>query len=68
MKKHKIYKHELNIKSKLHPDIYHKVIIDLYCYERIPKPKEIRDLKCFEEMPCETQIKNLSEEIKHKNH
>lgn len=30
-------KNNVLIKSKMHPDIYHVIEIDLYCYEKLTK-------------------------------
>lgn len=32
---------DTKIKSKLHPDIYHTVRINLHCYERMPDEKSL---------------------------
>lgn len=41
----KIYKYKVNLKSKIHRDIYHTVCIDLRCYEKIPSENKINSQK-----------------------
>lgn len=31
----------IKIKSEIHPEIYHTILIDLHCYEKMPKGKKI---------------------------
>lgn len=40
-KEQKNNKHYLKIKSKIHPDIYHTLIINLHCYEKMPTENKI---------------------------
>lgn len=35
------YKHYIKIQSKVHNQIYHTVMIDLYCHEKMPKEKTL---------------------------
>lgn len=30
-------KYYVKVKSTVHPDIYHTVLVDLHCYEQMPK-------------------------------
>lgn len=42
-KKHKNqYEFYVKVQSKIHNQIYHTILIDLYCYEKIPKEKEFK--------------------------
>lgn len=36
--KHKYY---VKVKSKIHSEIFHLILINLYCYEKMPKEKEL---------------------------
>lgn len=50
----------VQIKSKIHPNVCHTIQINLHCYERMPKEKgnnqKEEDLFCYERMPCEKTI------------
>lgn len=45
----------VQIKSKVHPNIFHKIQVDLYCYERMPDGKKLQKskkiTKAFVELP-----------------
>lgn len=46
----------LNVKSTIHPAIFHPIRVDLRCYERMPK-QEQKNLYCYEQMPDEGTLK-----------
>lgn len=54
------YKYDLRVKSKVHPEIYHSVKVDLYCYEKINNT----NLLCYEKMPNEDELSKLQKTIK----
>lgn len=31
----------VKVKSKIHPEIYHTILIDLHCYEQMPEEKKL---------------------------
>lgn len=36
---------DVKIKSKVHPSVYHKIRVDLHCYERMPDEKILTNKK-----------------------
>lgn len=67
-------KYNLNVRSKIHPEIYHTALIDLHCYEQIPKEKTICksnniDMYCYENMAKEKSQNccNHQNKIENKN-
>lgn len=39
-------KFQIKIKSKIHPDVYHIIHVDLNCYEQMPKKKTKSFQRC----------------------
>lgn len=37
------YKYNIKIKSKVFPELYHLITVDLYCYEKLGEPKFVRN-------------------------
>lgn len=61
MDKSKFNEFPIQIKSKVHPHIYHMAYIDLYCYEKMPnekqlKPKAHKSLYCYERLFKEKEL------------
>lgn len=51
----------VEIRSKIHKEIYHKIMVDLHCYESMSNKKELKnknnmDLHCYESMPNEKKF------------
>lgn len=38
--------HYVTIRSKIHPEIYHHVLMDLYCYEKMSEIDKYLERKC----------------------
>lgn len=49
-------KYIVKVKSKVHPEIYHCIQIDLHCHEKMPKEKHEKNTKLIDlqkELKCQ---------------
>lgn len=60
-------KYTVKVKSKVHPEIYHSIQLDLHCYEKMPKEKSEKNKKFFRFTLFRTNAKRIKKKIQNLN-